>query len=167
MGGIQVAEKDKEKTKSFIEILKEKEDAGMARTNAWVSLWQDSLRYFLSDQLHGRKEHRDWDWVILNYIWPAIMQETAKLSRNFKIIANPVEPDDDEFAEAFGGFLNFQWSKIGKRALHNNGMRVEQLKAILCGKLYGYRVSKILWDEKVTWTDKDFPPHWDLRQDLS
>lgn len=156
----QKAEKVKTK-KSLIEILKEKEETGMARTNSWVSLWQDSLRYFLSDQLHGRKEHRDWDWVILNYIWPAIMQEMAKLSRDFKIIASPIEPEDEEFAEAFGGFLNFQWSKTGKPALHQNGMRIEQLNAILCGKLYGYRVSKIFWDGKVTWNDKVFPPKWD------
>lgn len=156
----QKAEKVKTK-KTLIEILKEKEDAGMARTNAWVSLWQDSLRYFLSDQLHGRKEHRDWDWVILNYIWPAIMQEMAKLSRDFKIIASPIEPEDEEFAEAFGGFLNFQWSKTGKAALHQNGMRIEQLNAILCGKLYGYRVSKIFWDDKVSWNDKVSPPRWD------
>lgn len=156
------AEKKQDKTeKTFVEILKEKEEAGMERTNSWIGLWQNALRYFLSDQLHGRKEHRDWDWVILNYIWPAIMQETAKLSRDFKAVASPIEPEDDEFAESFGGFLNFQWSKTGKCALHQNGMRIEQLKAILCGKLYGYRVSKILWDEKINWNDQVFPPKWE------
>jgi hypothetical protein len=147
--------------KSFVEICKDKEEAGMARTNQWVGMWQDALRYFLSDQLHGRSEHKDWDWVILNYIWPSIMQETAKLSRNFKVMCSPIETGDDDFAEAFGGFLNFQWGKTGKLALHQNGMRIEQLKAILCGKLYGYRVSKILWDDKVWWSDKVFPPRWE------
>lgn len=156
-----MAETEKEKPKDLVDICKEKEEAGMQRTNEWISLWQDSLRYFLSDQLHGRKEHRDWDWVIVNYIWPAIFQEMAKLSRNFKIVANPIEPDDDEYAEAFGGLLNFQWTKIGRHALHQNGMRIEQLKAILSGKLYGIRISKILWDDSVWWNDKVFPPRWE------
>lgn len=156
-----MADKEDSKTKKLVDICKEKEEAGMNRTKEWISLWQDSLCYFMSDQLHGRREHRDWDWVIINYIAPAIWQEIAKLSRTYKIIANPIEPSDDEFAEAFGGYLNFQWSKIGVNALHQNGMRTEQVKAILCGKLYGYRVSKIYWDERAYWNSDTFPPRWE------
>jgi len=33
-------------------------------------------------------------------------------------------------------------------------MRLEQIYAILCGKIFGYRVSKIFWDERCTWDDQ-------------
>lgn len=134
----------------IITLAKDREETGMATTNRWVGMWQRSLRYFLSDQLHGRVKHKKWDWVILNYIWPSIMQEMAKLSRNFKHVVSPTEPSDTEIAEAFQGFLGWQW----KKGLHPNGMRVEQLKAILDGKLCGYRVSKIYWEQKVKWVQE-------------
>lgn len=132
---------------SLLEICKAKEDAGMSVTKSWMGLWQESLRYFLSDQLRGVHRHKDWEWVIVNYLWPAIQQEIAKLGRNFKFNATPLESSDTEIAEAFQGFLQWQW----KHGLHQQGMRVEQLKAILCGKLYGYRVSKVFWEGKVRW----------------
>ena len=147
---------DLKKKPTLLELVKQKEDAGMARTRNWVSMWDQALRYFLSDQLHNRKEHKDWDWVVLNYIWPAVMQEMAKLSRNFKIIISATEPSDAELAEAFQGFLNWQW----KKGLHRKGMRIEQLRSILDGKLYGYRISKYYWDSKIHWNDKVFPPKW-------
>jgi len=138
---------------------KKREDIGMSITRRWISMWQTGLRYFLSDQLHGRKRHQKWDWVVLNYIWPSIMQEMAKLSRNFKMVVSATEPDDIEIAEAFQGFLQWQWKKT--KGLHPTGMRLEQLKAILDGKLCGYRVSKIYWDQKVRFNRKVFPPRWE------
>lgn len=134
----------------ILTLAKEREEAGMEITRRWVSMWQTSLRYFLSDQLHGYKRHKKWDWVIINYIWPSIMQEMAKLSRNFKMVVSATEPDDMEIAEAFQGFLQWQW----KKGLHRHGMRIEQLRAIMDGKLYGYRISKILWEGKVRWSPK-------------
>jgi hypothetical protein len=34
-------------------------------------------------------------------------------------------------------------------------MRIEQLRAIMDGKLFGYRISKVFWEEKDAWSDKD------------
>ena len=132
---------------SLLDLCKRREDEGMERTRTWVTMFQESLRYFLSDQLQGKKLHQDWDWVVLNYIWPSIMQEMAKLGRNYKIVASGRERSDAEAAEACQGCLQWQWQK----GLHRHGMRIEQLRAILDGKLWGYRVSKILWDSKVRW----------------
>lgn len=146
-----------EQQDKLIERCKSRETAGMERTRAWNSLWTESFRYFLSDQLRGRKKIQNWDWVVLNYIWPAIMQELAKLSRDFRIVATPMEEDDTDVADAFGGFLSWQW----KTGLHRHGMKIEQLRAILDKKLYGYCVSKIFWDRKVTWNSEVFPPRWD------
>jgi hypothetical protein len=130
---------------SLIEELKREEDAGMARTKEWVGMWQENLGYFLSEQLAGVKRHKDWTWVILNYIWPSIMQETAKLSRNYpKIIAEGVEDSDSDYAQSWQGLLQWQW----ENALSPRGMRLEQIYGIVIGKIWGYRLSKVFWDPK-------------------
>jgi len=143
-------EQTEAKEPTILDICKRKEEDGMSVTRNWVSMWQTSLRYFLSDQLHGRERHKDWDWVIINYIWPSIMQEMAKLSRSYKMVASGRENSDTEAAEAWQGFLQWQWEV----SLHPKGMRIEQLRAILDGKLHGYRVSKMVWDPKVKWDKK-------------
>jgi len=126
-------------------------EGGMAITKRWASLWNTSVRYFFSDQLHGRKKRKRWEWVVLNYIWPSAMQEIAKLSRNFpKIIAKPYEESDIEAAEVWEETLNWQWRK----GINGRGMRQEQMSAILDGKLFGYRVSKIFWEDKDSWDEE-------------
>jgi len=135
----------------FIQLLKRKEDAGMAKTKKWVTMWQESLRYFFGDQLAHKKEHKEWDWIVINYIWPSAMQEIAKLSKNFsEIHCLPWEDNDSVAAEAWQSNLQWQWEK----GLNKTGMRLEQIQAILCGKIFGYRVSKIFWDGRCTWDDK-------------
>ncbi len=135
----------------FITMLQNKEEAGMKKTKNWVSLWQESLRYFFGDQLAHKREHKEWDWIIINYIWPSAMQEIAKLSKNFsEIHALPWNDDDADAAEVWQNNLQWQWEK----GINGTGMRLEQIYAILCGKIFGYRVSKIFWDEKVTWDDE-------------
>ncbi len=144
---------------SLLDYAKRREEVGMAITGRWIAMWQDSLSYFLSHQLKGRKKSKKWDWVVVNYLWPSVMQEMAKLARNFEFIATPGDSSDSEAAEAFQGFLHWQWRKKG--GLHPNTMRIEQLKAILDGKLHGYRVSKLYWEEKVRFNRKVFPPRWE------
>ena len=136
---------DRDKDKTQIEILKAEETIGMKRTQSWVSMWQQNLEYFLSEQLEGKASHKDWTWVVLNYIWPAIMQETAKLSRHYpKIITNPVEDTDTEGAETWQGLLQWLW----ENGLSERGMRLDQVYAIVIGKIWGYRISKVFWEPK-------------------
>jgi hypothetical protein len=123
---------------------------GMAITKEWVSMWCESLRYFFGDQLHHKKRHKDWEWVVLNYIWPSAFQEIAKLSRNNpKIIASPWRDDDTDAAQAWQAELQWDWRK----GINGHGMRLEQIAAILDGKLFGYRVSKVFWEGRVEWDD--------------
>lgn len=125
--------------------------AGMARTERFYAMWNESLRYFFSDQLHGKKKRKNWDWVVVNYIWPSAMQEIAKLSKNPpKIICQPWDDSDVESAEAWQSKLQWDW----QQGINKKGMRLEQIKAILDGKLYGYRISKIYWEEKDQWDGK-------------
>jgi hypothetical protein len=138
---------------SYIEILNKKESTGMAKTQEWVSIWQENLRYFFSDQLRGKKIHSDWDWIIINYIWPSAIQEICKLAKNYpKILVNPWEDSDSEHAEVWQSALQWLWEK----GLHREGMRIQQIRACLCGKIFGYRISKIFWEEKPdnAWDDK-------------
>lgn len=141
----------------LVKALQDEEDRGMAVTRSWTELWQENVRYFFSDQLAGKKKHKDWDWIVVNYIWPSCMQEAAKLSRQQpQFICDPREAGDAEAAEAWQGWLQWWW----ERGLNAEGMELEQLKAILCGKIYGYRVYKLWWEERVEWDDKAFPPRW-------
>jgi hypothetical protein len=133
-------------------MLDRKEEAGMAVTKEWATIWQTTLRYAFSDQLHGRKIHKDWDWIIVNYIWPSMIQEIAKLSRNRQtIICNPWEDSDAEFAEAWQGILQWLWEK----GINKKGMRFEHIRGIFDKKLFGYSISKVFWESRAAgWDDK-------------
>jgi hypothetical protein len=126
-------------------------DSGMEKTRQFYSMWNENLRYFFSDQLHNVKARKNWEWVVLNYIWPSAMQEIAKLTKNNpKIIVQPWEPNDTDKAEVWEKKLQWDW----KQGINNHGMRLEQIKAILDGKLFGYRVSKIYWEDKCYWDEE-------------
>lgn len=139
-----VVDKDYEINK----LLDDMAEAGMAKTREWCSMWQESLRYFFSDQLHGKKRHKDWDWVIMNYIWPSAMQEVAKLSKHHpRIIAKPYSDDDVEAADVWQGSTQWLWES-------RLNMRLNQIAAILDGKLFGIRISKVYWENQVEWDDE-------------
>lgn len=143
-------EKDLTTEEGLLKYLKQVETAGMTRTSDWASMWQTSIRYYFSDQLEGRKTHKDWDWVVLNYIWPAHIAEIAKLTRNaHTIVAEPWEDSDSEAAEAWQSLLQWQWTK----GLNKRGMRLEQMQTILDQQLFGYSVTKAFWQDKIEWTD--------------
>jgi hypothetical protein len=135
---------------NILERAKKVETAGMTRTKEWVDIWQTSIRYFFSDQLHGRRQHKDWEWVIVNYIWPSHIAEIAKLTRNrHTIIVDPWERTDEEAAAAWQGMLQWMWEK----GLNGRGMRLEQMQTILDQQLFGYSVTKVFWKDKVTWDE--------------
>lgn len=123
---------------------------GIAKTDDWKNLWQTSLNYFFGNQNYNRKKLTNWDWISVNYLWPSAVQEMAKLARNNpQIYCTPFEDSDAEAAEAWQGNLQWQWNK----GLNKNGMRIAQLRGILDCKLFGYRVSKIYWEDKCYWDD--------------
>lgn len=131
--------------------LDEMTEDGMKKTNSFIEMWQTSLRYFFGDQLQGKNRHKNWDWVVVNYIWPTAMQELAKLSKNQpRIIVHPWEESDIDVSEVWQSKLQWDW----QQGINNRGMRLEQMAAILDGKLFGYRVSKVYWEDKVRWNDQ-------------
>lgn len=124
---------------------------GMEITRSWADMWHESLEYFFGAQLKGKKAHKDWDWVVLNYIWPAAIQEISKLARRVpKIIAEPWDSTDHESSEVWQGIL--QW--LARNGLNEHGMQIEQIKSNLDAKLFGYRVYKVYWEDKCYWDDR-------------
>ncbi|KPL25604.1 MAG: hypothetical protein AMJ75_00400 [Phycisphaerae bacterium SM1_79] len=122
--------------------------AGMNITNSWSGLWSDSLRWFFSDQISHKKARKNWDWVVLNYIWPSAMAEVSKLARYHpQIVGEPWEPTDQEAADVWIGNIRWLWQK----GINKHGMMLEHLGAILDKKLYGYCVSKFYWEPKARW----------------
>jgi hypothetical protein len=143
--------------------LDEISERGMEITGRWVSVWKESLQYFFSHQLAGVKKRKNWDWIVINYIWPSAMQEVAKLSKNFpKMIAEPWETSDQEAAEVWQSSLNWQW----RNGINGTGMRLEQIYAILCAKIFGYCVSKVFWEDKCYWDGKQKLWMGDLKHKL-
>jgi len=134
-----------------LEDVQNLERRGMSVTKAWGSMWKESLRYFFGDQIQDKRKIKNWDWVVLNYIWPAAMQEISKLARRVpKILAEPWEGSDSEAASAWQGIL--QW--IAKNGLNEHGLQTEQIMANLDAKLYGYRVYKVYWEDQCYWDDQ-------------
>lgn len=133
---------------SLLDKIETLETAGMKITAQFYTVWQEAMRYFFSDQDVGYRKHKDWDYVILNYIWPSTMQEISKLAKNNpKIYALPRTDDDSESAEVWQGAINYQWQSRLR-------MRLKQIAAILDKKIFGYSVSRVYWDVKDQWDPK-------------
>jgi len=140
--------KKKAEQNTFLDRL---EEEGMKITKSWNSVWSESIRYFFGDQLGHRKVKKGWSEVVVNYILPAAIQEIAKLSKNHaQILAHPWEASDAEFAEAWRSLLQWLWEK----GVNGHGMRLEQIASTLDKKLYGYSVSKVMWENRDAWDEK-------------
>ncbi len=135
----------------LIRFLDDLEKRGMAVTKDWAQTWQENLLYFFGEQLGDKPKLKDWDWIVVNYMWPAAMSEIAKLARhNPKIIVTPYDTSDMEAAEVWEGIL--QWmADIG---LNEHGIRIEQIYANLDKKLFGYCVYKTFWNDRDHWDDQ-------------
>jgi hypothetical protein len=145
------------------QMLDKMSQSGMRKTRAWLSIWQDALLYFFGEQLRDKRRHKNWDWIIVNYIWPSAIQEIAKLSKNHpKIITYPWSDDDTDVAEVWRSNLQWAWQK----GLNKSGMRLEQIAAILDGKIFGYRVSKIYWQNKIEWDEEALEWKGDVKHRL-
>lgn len=119
------------------------EEFGMSKTKKWCSIWRDSIAYMFSDQLSDRKKSKNWEWIIVNHLWPAAMQEMAKLSKiEHKILTNPKSENDADAAEAWQSYLQWEW-EVG---LNGTGMRLEVLRLILDQKIFGYAVTKVFYE---------------------
>lgn len=134
--------------KELTDHLDRLEREGMAVTQKWFSVWRQAVQYMWGQQLQGIRRNPDWDYIVVNYIYPLVMQGIAKLSKNQpKIICRAWKNENAEWAEQWQGLIHYAWEQI-------LGMRMQSVHAMLDSALYGYAVGKPFWRPKVYWDDQ-------------
>ena len=130
------------------ENLSKKVAAAMGVTSEWITIWQTALTYVFGNQVHGRTVKENWDDIAVNYIFPAMMQDISFLmQRDHKIIAKPFEPGDVEDAKIWSSAFQF---------LFNKTLEIPDrlLWAIYDMKLFGYAISKVMWNPRRRWNER-------------
>ncbi len=121
-------------------------NAGMRVTNQWRVMWQIALRYTWSQQLDQRQFRlkENWDYIVINKIYPLMMQNIAKLAKNDpKVLTFPwnMEAELTQYVEQWAGILQYLW-----QSHYELGMRLKLILGLLDSGVYGYMVGKTFWD---------------------
>jgi hypothetical protein len=125
------------------------EAAGMAVTKKWHSMWRTAVMYVWNEQLGDIKKNPDWEYIVINYIYPLMMQGIAKLSKNNpKVLGRPWKDEDAEYAEKWQGVIQYAWEQL-------LNMREDVIYALLDSSVFGYSVGKICWQERVKWDEQN------------
>lgn len=124
--------------------------AGMAVTNKWKDMWITALQYTWGQMLRDIKPKDDWNYIVVNRIYPLMFQNIAKLSKNNpKIITQGWDEEKAgvvEFVEQWAGILQYIWESP-----YELNMRLKLIKGLLDAGLFGYMVGKVIWEDKVKW----------------
>jgi hypothetical protein len=126
------------------------ERAGMNVTRQWYGVWSSAVQYMWGEQLAGIKRNPDWDYIVVNYIYPLVMQSIAKLSKNSPhLICRSWNEEETDWAEQWQGLLQY----VCEQVLH---MPMEVVRAMLDSAVYGYAVGKTYWEPKPLsgWDDQ-------------
>lgn len=128
-------------------LMDDMSEAGMRVTKAWKEMWQTALEYAWGQQLKNWKLNENWEYVIINRIFPLMFQTIAKLAgNNPKIMVNPWDQEAEgatDFAAKWAGHLQFLWESP-----YELNMRLKLIKGLLDAALFGYMVGKVRWDRK-------------------
>jgi len=144
----------------LIAFLDNIEEAGMAVTRQWHDIWKTALMYVWNEQLQSIKKNPDWDYVVVNYIYPLMMQGIAKLTKNNpKILGRAWNDNDAEYADKWQGVIQYVWEQI-------LDMRTDIIYGLLDAAVFGYAVSKVYWKNKVEWDDNTKQWKGDIRHCL-
>lgn len=131
-------------------LLDKKRDAGMVVTNLWRDMWFIAFKYVWGRQLQNIKPRDDWNYIILNRIYPLMFSTISKLAKNNpKVLTFPWDADKEgaqEFAEQWAGILQYIWE-----SQYELSMRLKLIYGILDAAIFGYMVGKTHWDSRVTW----------------
>ncbi|GAF94386.1 unnamed protein product, partial [marine sediment metagenome] len=49
-------------------------DAGMSVTKKWMTIWFTAIQYAWGQQLQGWKLKKDWEYIVVNRIYPLMFQ---------------------------------------------------------------------------------------------
>ena len=134
-------------------------DAGMAVTKRWMDMWQTAIQYAWGQQLQNWKLNEDWEYVIVNRIYPLMFQTIAKLAGNHpKIMATAWDDEKEgatEFAENWAGHLQYLWESP-----YELNMRLKLVKGLLDCAVFGYMVGYTHWETKPKGGWDDTQKQW-------
>ncbi len=122
-------------------------DAGMVVTRKWMTIWHTAIQYAWGQQLQGWNLKEDWEYVVVNRIYPLMFQTIAKLAgNNPKILTHAWDDEQEgttEYAEKWAGHLQYLW-----QSPYELNMRLKLIKALLDCAVFGYMVGKTQWELK-------------------
>jgi len=136
-------------------LLDDMRDAGMAVTKKWMTIWFTAIQYAWGQQLQGWKLKEDWEYIVVNRIYPLMFQTIAKLANNHpKILTHAWDDEQEgatEYAEKWAGHLQYLWQSPYELA-----MRPKLIMGLLDCAVFGYMVGKTMWEPKPRggWDDK-------------
>ena len=119
-------------------------DAGMAITNQWKDLWFTAINYAWGQHYEGWKLKEEWQYIVVNRIYPLMFQTIAKLAGNNPKILTHAWNDEDEgatdYAEKWAGHLDYLW-----KSPYELNMRLKLIKGLLDCGIFGYMVGEPHW----------------------
>lgn len=122
-------------------------DAGMKVTNTWKDMWLTAIRYAWGWHYEGWKLKDEWDYVVVNRIYPLMFQTIAKLAGNDpKILTHAWDdekPEATEYAEKWAGHLDYLW-----KSPYELNMRLKLIRGLLDCAVFGYMVGEPYWETK-------------------
>jgi hypothetical protein len=128
--------------------------AGMTVTKEWKELFGDAIKYAWGQQLQGWSLKDDWEYIVINRIYPLMFNTIAKLAENNPKI-NTFARDNskeglEEFVEKWAGILQHLWESPYKL-----GMRLKLIMGLLQAAVYGYMVGYTYWEPKAKYDDQN------------
>ena len=127
---------------------------GMKVTKQWQEMWLTAIKYAWGQQLADIKPNEDWNYIVVNRIYPLMFQNIAKLAKNHpKVLAFPWSDEQQgvtEFVEQWAGVLQYIWESPYELA-----MRLKLILGLLDAALFGYMVGKTYWDERVRYDEQN------------
>jgi len=131
----------------------EMQRAGMRVTKQWQEMWLTAIKYAWGQQLGDIKPDEDWNYIVVNRIYPLMFQNIAKLAKNHpKVLAFPWSEEKEgvtEFVEQWAGALQYVWESP-----YELSMRYKLIMGLLDAALFGYMVGKTYWDDRVRYDEK-------------
>lgn len=132
------------KLNSFLDGIR---DAGLKVTNQWKNLWFTAINYAWGRHYEGWRLKEEWDYVVMNRIYPLMFQTIAKLAgNNPKILTHAWDdekPEATEYAERWAGHLDYLW-----KSPYELNMPLKLIRGLLDCAVFGYMVGEPHWETK-------------------